>query len=127
MSRGMWLLVLGLLAGCNCSPQPGQQCTEPACENQHTALRCDTGIYQVVDCPGPQGCFTSRESSCTFEFICDLTGTVAGDPCTQGMNGFVLCESSTNALVCNSVNFAETACNNPCVTSQPDGTCGVCP
>ncbi|HEX4621808.1 MAG TPA: hypothetical protein VH208_09605, partial [Myxococcaceae bacterium] len=58
--------------------------------------------------------------------LCDLTGTKAGDFCTQGMTGLVLCETANAGLVCANDQFNQTSCPTSCVTSQPDGSGGVC-
>jgi hypothetical protein len=122
-----WILTLGLLSLCSCGgPKAGDSCNEVTCGDNKTMLRCDTGVYQAVRCPGPSGCSQSNTGSVIY-VICDLNGTVNGDACTTGMAGYVLCESNTNALVCNSVSFVETKCTTACITSQADGTGGVCP
>ncbi len=121
-----WLFLAVLAQGCGCGgPKVGEPCTWPACKDEKTALRCDIGKYEAVGCPGPKGCFVETTSSLVI-FWCDLRGTMPGDPCGNGMQGFVACESATAALVCNSVEWVRMNCRVDCVTSNPDGQGGAC-
>jgi hypothetical protein len=88
-------------------------------------LRCESGVFQGVNCPGPQGCQEGGTAS-NLLLECDLTGTQAGAACTPGMAGFTLCQSASAALVCENAVFTQTTCTATCVSSQPDGSGGVC-
>lgn len=116
-------MAVALLAGCG-GPSAGAPCQRPACGGK-TLYLCESGVFQPLNCPGPKGCFEGGQVGAILA-ECDLTGTDAGDPCTPGMSGVTLCESASHALVCENSVFGETACNQTCVSSQPDGTAGQC-
>jgi hypothetical protein len=122
-------LQLGLfvvLAGMGCgNPKAGDACRQDQCVGNQW-FRCESGIFQPVNCPGPKGC--SLEGSVgALVILCDFTGTQPGAFCTQGMTGLTFCDSSgTTALVCTNQQFTATSCPHACVTSQPDGSGGSC-
>jgi hypothetical protein len=124
--RGSVGLVCAMaLAGWGCgSPKAGDACRQDQCVGNKW-FKCETGIFQPVNCPGPLGC-SLKGSVGNLIIVCDLSGTRAGDVCTQGMTGETLCESPNAALVCANDQFTQTSCPQSCVTSQPDGSGGIC-
>jgi hypothetical protein len=125
--RGRFLMgccVAGAAFACG-NPKAGDACREDQCVGNQW-FKCETGVFQPVNCPGPLGC-SLKGSVGSLIILCDLSGTKAGDFCTQGMTGETLCESTGNAaLVCTNQQFTQTSCPTSCVTSQPDGSGGVC-
>jgi hypothetical protein len=123
-SVGLLALVATLGPGCG-KAKVGDSCTQPQCNDDHTAFFCDTGVYTQVLCPGPAGCDLTTDGDQAL-ILCDLTGTVPGDPCTISLTGMTLCEDRPNALVCDGTTFNATTCPTNCVTSLPDNTGGQC-
>jgi hypothetical protein len=103
-------LLLGVLAGC-CKPKPGDACDKgkAACLDDKTELACQAGRYVAAPCKGPRGCAMVNKA-----IQCDITGNVAGDPCSTDDEGNGACASGAKTqIVCRGGRYALDTCRGP--------------
>jgi hypothetical protein len=122
MFRTAAVLASLCLAQCG-SPEEGDPCQLPTCQDKSTALFCDDGRLRAVPCRGPSGCFTQNLGD-VLEFVCDVSFNRTGDPCPSTHDGFVLCTSAKTALVCVGQFFHERSCPGSCQPGARGGSCG---
>lgn len=91
------------------------------CADEKTELTCQAGKFIATPCKGPKGCH--EEAS---QVVCDVSGNVAGDPCSTDDEGAGQCGIDRKTLVkCEKGKYAIEACTGSkgCVTKGHEHTC----
>ncbi len=109
---GVVVLVAGLLGGAACGleePEEGSSCSSGGrCADSASALICENGTFNRFPCRGPLGCQTSND-----QYVCDMTVSRAGDPCTLVHEGFGSCmpDDPNHMALCKNGTFEIIPCD----------------
>lgn len=96
------------LAAGGCNPIVGDHCErgEAVCQDSQVLLACQQGRLTQVPCKGPKGCSTEGD-----RLHCDVSGNVAGDPCSTDDEGTGQCSADGSSVVtCEKGAWSTTPC-----------------